>query len=184
MCSSDLVETTSLIEKLIDLEPHQLNELQNFVYVREIVERTDIHKIGKTMRDKELSALVEEINSIINKINVSGSEDQIAVDFLQGTMQRFISHIQTDIKPTQNERYELKKDLIGAISNFNISESDREIFAKDVIKVVDQIGGRDCRKIIGILAEDDMIHEEKKKSFIKMISEFFQKIFKNKNKNN
>ena len=178
------IETTTLIEKLMLDGSYELNELQNFVYVREIVERIDIHQRGKSMKDKELSALVEEINSIINKINVSGSEDQIAVDFLQGTMQRFISHIQTDIKPTQNERFELKRDLIQAISNFNISDSDKEIFAKDVIKVIDQIGGKDSRKIIGILAEDDMIHEEKKKTFMQKVSEFFQKLFKNKNKNN
>ena len=151
------VETTALIEKLMMDGSNQLNEIQNFVYVREIVERINIHERGKTMKDGELSSLVAEINRIINGINLAGSDNQIAVDFLEGAMKRLISFIQTDIKPTQNERYELKRDLIQAISNFDIGDGDKEIFIKDVILVVDQLGGKDSRKIIGVLAEDHMI---------------------------
>ena len=94
---------------------------------------------------------------IINSINLAGTDNQVAVDFLEGAMQRFINHLQTGIKPTQNERYELKRDLIQGISQFDIGEGRKELFAKNVIAVVDQIGGRDCRRIIGILAKDDMI---------------------------
>ena len=151
------VEITTLIDKLISGETHHLTELQNFVYVRELVERVDRHQRGKTLKERELVELVAEINNIINSINLAGSENQVAVDFLQGAMQRLISHIQTDIKPTQNERYELKRDLIQGIAQFDIGAEKKEIFARDVIRVIDQLGGRDSRRIIGILAEDDMI---------------------------
>ena len=151
------IETTALLEKLLADGSNRLNELQNFTYVRELVEKVDIHERGKTMNDRELSGLVEEINGIINSINLRGSDDQVAIDFLQGAMERLISYLQTDIKPTQNDRYELKRDLIQAITRFKINSGDEEIFIRDVILVVDQLGGKDSRKIIGVLAEDDMI---------------------------
>ena len=151
------VETTSLIEKLVAGGNQPLTEIQNFVYIRELVERVDRHEIGKTLSDRELGYMVSEINDIINSINLAGTDNQVAVDFLEGAMQRFINHLQTGIKPTQNERYELKRDLIQGISQFDIGEGRKELFAKNVIAVVDQIGGRDCRRIIGILAKDDMI---------------------------
>ena len=151
------VELTGLIDKLVSGETHHLTEIQNFVYVRELVERVDKHERGKTLKTRELTELVAEINTIINSINLAGSDNQIAVDFLQGAMQRLISHLQTGIKPTQNQRYELKRDLIQGIEQFDIGEEKKEIFSRNVIKVVDQIGGRDSRRIIGILAEDNMI---------------------------
>ena len=151
------VELTDLIDKLCSGETHHLTELQNFVYVREIVERVDKHQRGKTLKERELSELVGEINQIINSINLAGSDNQIAVDFLQGAMERLISHLRTGVKPTQNQRFELKRDLIQGISQFDIGVEKKEIFARNVIKVIDQIGGRDSRKIIGILAEDNMI---------------------------
>ena len=154
------IETSSLLEKLTTEGSHQLNELQNFVYVRELVERVDRHQRGKTLKKRELDVLVDEINKIINGINIAGSEDQVAVDFLQGSMHRLISHIQTGIKPTQTERYEMKRDLIEGIQPFAIDDGDKELFARNVMKIVDQIGGRDSRKIIGVLAKDNMIGYE------------------------
>ena len=151
------VETTTLIDKLISGDVHVLNELQNFVYVRELVERVDNHEVGKTLPGRELGTLVDEINQIINSINLTGSDNQIAVDFLEGAMSRLISFLQTDIKPTQNEKYELKRDLIQGIAQFDIGAGRKEIFSKNVITVVDQLGGKDRRRIIGVLAEDDMI---------------------------
>ena len=151
------VETTSLIDKLTSGESYELYELQNFVYVRELVERVDKHQVGKTLSDRELGDRVAEINQIINSINLAGSDNQIAVDFLEGAMGRLISFIQTDVRPTQNERYELKRDLIDGIARFDIGAGKKEIFAANVIAVVDQLGGRDRRRIIGILAKDDMI---------------------------
>ncbi len=151
------IETTSLIDKLVADVSHPLPEIQNFVYIRELVERVDVHQRGKTLKDRELGELVEQINQVINGINLSTNENQVAVDFLQGAMERLIGYIQTDIKPTQNDRFELKRDLIEGISQFDISEGNKELFAANVIKVVDQLGGKDSRRIIGILAEDGMI---------------------------
>ena len=145
-----------LDERLAQLMP-ELDEIKNFVYVRELVERVDAHQVGKTLKSKELNALVAEINQIINGINLNGNENQIAVDILQSAMKKLINFVQTDIKPTENERYELKRDLIQGISQFNLSVSEHETFIRDVIKVVDQLGGRDSRKIIAILARDNMI---------------------------
>ncbi len=151
------IETTALLDKLTSDVKCNLTELQDFVYVRELVERVDKHKRGKSLSERELGYLVEEINSIINSINLAGSDDQVAVDFLQSAMQKLISHVQTGIKLTQNERYELKRDLIQGIEQFAISPEHKEIFSRDVIKIVDQLGGRDSRRIISVLAEDDMI---------------------------
>ena len=151
------IELTTLIDKLVSGETHHLTELQNFVYIRELVERVDRHQRGKTLKERELGTLVEEINQIINSINLAGSDNQIAIDFLQAAMQKLISHIQTGIRPTQNERFELKRDLIQGIEQFDIGAEKKEIFTRDVIKIVDQLGGRDSRKIISVLAEDNMI---------------------------
>jgi hypothetical protein len=151
------IELTSLIDKLSSGERHHLPEIQHFVYVRELVERVDKHERGKTLKTRELTELVGEINQIINSINLAGSGNQIAVDFLQGAMQRLISYLQTGIKPSQNQRFELKRDLIQGISQFDIGEEKKEIFARDVMMVVDQLGGKDRRRIIGVLAEDNMI---------------------------
>ena len=152
------VELTGLIDKLSSGERHYLTEIQNFVYVRELVERVDTHERGKTLNARELTELVGEINHIINSINLAGSNNQIAVDFLQGAMQKLISYLQTGIKPTQNQKFELKRDLIQGISQFDIGVEKKEIFSRDVIKVVDQLGGKDSRRIISILAEDNMIN--------------------------
>jgi hypothetical protein len=151
------VEITSLIDKLTLGGSHELTELQSFTYVRELVERVDKHKRGKTLSNRELGQLVNEINGIINSINLAGSDNQVAVDFLQMAMQKLISHVQTGIKPTQNERFEMKRDLIQGINQFDIAAEKKEIFARDVIKIVDQLGGRDGRRIISVLAVDDMI---------------------------
>ena len=151
------IEITALLDKLTSGERHELSELQNFVYVREIVERVDSHQRGKTLNDRELGSLVEEINQVINGINIDGTDNQAAVDLIQVAMKKLINLVQTDIRPTQNERYELKRDLIESINRFDISGEKKEIFARNVIKVVDQLGGRDCRRIIGVLAADDMI---------------------------
>ena len=151
------IEITSLIDKLTSGERHELSELQNFVYVREIVERVDRHERGKTLGERELGNLVEEINSVINGINLDGTDNQRAVDLIQMSMKKLINLVQTEIRPTQNDRYELKRDLIEGINRFDISKERKEIFARNVIKVVDQLGGRDSRRIIGVLAADDMI---------------------------
>ena len=151
------IEITSLLDKLTSGEKHELSELQNFVYVREIVERVDSHEVGKTLSDRELGTLVDEINGIINSININGTDNQVAVDLIQVAMNKLINLVQTEIRPTQNDRYELKRDLIEGINRFDISPEKKEIFARDVIKVVDQLGGRDSRRILGVLASDDMI---------------------------
>ena len=151
------IDATDLLDKLTSGENHELCEIQNFTYVRELVERVDSHDVGKKLDSRELNTLVEEINRIINGINLTGATDQVAVDFLQGAMQRLIGYLQSGVKPTQHDKYELKRDLIESIALFDIGASNKEIFTKNVIKVVDQLGGKDRRKIIGILAEDDMI---------------------------
>ena len=152
------VEITSLIDKLISGESYELTEIQNFVYARELVERVDSHEVGKTLSERELGSLVEEINRIINGINLVGADDQESVDALQSAMTKLVGYVQSDIKPSQTERYELKRDLTRAIEKFDIGVGKQETFAHNVITVVDQLGGRDSRRIIGILAEDDMIN--------------------------
>ena len=156
------IEITSLLDKLTSGEKHELSELQNFVYVREIVERVDSHEVGKTLGERELGTLVDEINGIINGININGTDNQVAVDLIQVAMNKLIHLVQTEIRPTQNDRYELKRDLIEGINRFDISPEKKEIFARNVIKVVDQLGGRDSRRILGVLASDDMIFSNNK----------------------
>ena len=150
------IETTLLVDKITSGDRHYLPEFESFVYVRELVERVDSRDVGKTLKDRELTELIGRINRTINSINVSGTSNEVAVAFLHGAMEKFIGYIKQGIKPTQNDRYELKRDLIEGISQFDISAADKEIFAQDVIKVVDQLGGKDGRRIIAVLAEDNM----------------------------
>ena len=152
------IETTSLIEKLTSEGTHRLVEFQNFVYVRELVERVDRHERGKTLSDREYKVLSEEINQVINLINLRSSEEDPAVQFLRTKMEDLALRVRNrDLKLTQNERFELKRDLIEGVSGFGLEEGEVEIFAKNIIKIVDHIGGKDSRKIIGVVASDDMI---------------------------
>ena len=152
------IETTSLIEKLTSEGTHRLVEFQNFVYVRELVERVDRHERGKTLSDREYKVLSDEINQVINLINLRSSEEDPAVQFLRTKMEDLALRVRNrDLKLTQNERFELKRDLIEGVSGFGLEEGEVEIFAKNIIKIVDHIGGKDSRKIIGVVASDDMI---------------------------
>ena len=162
------IEPTSLIEKLVSAdETRELSELQNFIYVRELVERVDEHDIGDLTRKRELDAMLAslqgELNAIINEINAQNPVGSADVAFLQSSVQRLINFIQSGATPTENDRFELKRDLIGAINRFDLSESKIELFSKDVIKIVDSLGKKPKRRIISILAIDDMIDLKTKK---------------------
>ena len=176
------IEITTLIEKLVCGYNHELEELQNFVYVRELVERVDRHERGKTLTERELGELVGEINSIINTLNIAAPTDQVAVDALHDAMKKLIGYVQSGIKPTQTERYQLKVDLISCIESFEaiIGKDKVETFARNVIKIVDQIGGRDSRKIIGVLATDDMIIFDKESLIPETPTKEQRKLFKKK----
>ena len=104
-----------------------------------------------------LASLQGELNAIINEINSQNNPDSPDIVFLQSAVQRLINFIQSGATPTENDRFELKRDLIGAISRFNLSEGKIELFSKDVIKIVDSLGKKPKRRIISILAIDDMI---------------------------
>ncbi len=152
------IEITGLLEKLTTEGSHRLVELQNFVYVRELVERVDRRQRGKTLTDREYATLSGEINQVINLINLRSSESDPAVQFLRTKMEDLANRIRNrDIKLTQNERFELKRDLIEGAMNLQLEAGEFEIFAKNVITIVDHIGGKDSRRIIGVLASDDMI---------------------------
>ncbi len=156
------IEPTALIEKLVSGDgDRELIELQNFIYARELVERVDEHDIGDVTRKRELDTMLAslqgELNAIINEINSQNNPDSPDIVFLQSAVQRLINFIQSGATPTENDRFELKRDLIGAISRFNLSEGKVELFSKDVIKIVDSLGKKPKRRIISILAIDDMI---------------------------
>ena len=156
------VEPTSLIEKLVSGDDgRELTELQNFIYVRELVEKVNEHDIGDTARKRELDAMLAslqgELNAIINEINAQNPVASSDVTFLQSAVQRLINFIQTGATPTENERFELKRDLIGAINRFELTDNKIELFSKDVIKIVDSLGKKPKRRIISVLAVDDMI---------------------------
>ncbi len=156
------VEPTSLIEKLVSGDDgRELTELQNFIYVRELVERVNEHDIGDKTRKRELDAMLAslqgELNAIINEINAQNPVASSDVTFLQSAVQRLINFIQSGATPTENDRFELKRDLIGAINRFDLTDNKIELFSKDVIKIVDSLGQKPKRRIISVLAVDDMI---------------------------
>lgn len=153
------IEITYLLEKLTSGVNAELSELQNFVYVRELVERTDEHKIGKTLPERELKEIYGDLQSIIDTLNYSKARDDENFVQLQTAMQTLVDYIQRGDRPDENQRFELKRDLTGAIAKMSeyISPDKIEVFSRNVIKVVDQLGGRSRRKIIGVLGRDDMV---------------------------
>ncbi len=163
------IEPTTLIEKLVSADSErELTELQNFIYVRELVERNNEHEIDDVARKRELDTMLAslqgELNAIINEINAQNPVGSADVTFLQNAVQRLINFIQSGATPTENDRFELKRDLIGAINRFDLTENQIELFAKDVIKLVDSLGKKPKRRIISVLAVDDMIDLKTKKN--------------------
>jgi len=156
------IEPTALIEKLTSGDSgREITELQNFIYVRELVERSDEHEIDDVARKRDLDNLLAslqgELNTIINEINAQNPVGSSDVTFLQISVQKLINYINTGETPSEHERFKLKRDLIGAINRFNLTDNQIELFARDVIKLVDSLGKKPKRKIISVLAVDDMI---------------------------
>ena len=156
------IEITSLIEKLTSGKNHSLYEIPSIVYVRELVERVDKHQVGTTMKQKELKEIVAEINQFVTQIGERDDRNNPdpAIVALGKSVNELIHYITTDKKPTQTKRFDLKADIIYATSKLpeNLANAhQKEIFCDNIVKVIDQIGGRDSRRIISILAVDDMI---------------------------
>lgn len=178
------IETTYILEKLTSGNSAELRELQNFIYARELVERVDEHKVGKSLTKREFSNLCEDIQSIIDELNLGTARDDENFEGLQNAVQIFVNYIQTGIKPSENQRFDLKRDMITALKKLNgtllteeqasrikrgqeetpkskyISLEQEEVFIRGVIKVVDQLGGMDKRRIISIVGTDNMIDTE------------------------
>ena len=154
------IETTYLLEKLTSgSDTAELTELQDFIYVRELVERTDPLKVGKTLPERELNDIYGEIQTIIDTLNASDAHNSEGFDRLKNAIQTLVNHIQNETNLNENERFELKRELVEAISGVeeHLTPEKIESFNRNVIKVVDQLGGRDMRKIIGILGRDNMV---------------------------
>ncbi len=154
------IEITYLLEKLTSgSATAELTELQDFIYVRELVERTDPLKVGKTLPERELSDIYSEIQIIIDTLNMSNARNSEGFDKLQVVMQTLIGHIQSDEKLSENDRFELKRELVAAIKGVeeHLTPEKVESFNRNVIKVVDQLGGRNKRRIIGVLGRDNMV---------------------------
>ena len=154
------IETTYLLEKLTSgSDTAELTELQDFIYVRELVERTDPLKVGKTLPERELNDIYGEIQTIIDTLNASDAHNSEGFDRLKNAIQTLVNHIQNETNLNENERFELKRELVEAISGVEeyLTPEKIESFNRNVIKVVDQLGGRDMRKIIGILGRDNMV---------------------------
>lgn len=175
------IETTYILEKLATGANAELRELQNFIYVRELVERVDEHKINKTLPKREFENLSGDMQSIIDALNLSDARDDENFERVQNAVQSLVTYIQTGIKPNENQRFELKHELIDSLKQLNgtviteeqqrlilegkmenprskyISHEQEEIFIRAVIKIVDQLGGMDKRRIISVLGRDEMV---------------------------
>ena len=154
------IEITYLLEKLTSGSPTaELTELQDFIYVRELVEKTDPLKVGKTLPERELNDIYGEIQIIIDALNMSNARNSQGFDRLQTVMQTLIGYIQSETKLNENQRFELKRELIAAVKGVEeyLTPEKIESFNRNVIKVVDQLGGRNKRKIIGVLGRDNMV---------------------------
>ena len=120
-----------------------------------------IHERLASREDISLITLPEDLrkDAAARSEAISSSD----VTFLQSAVQRLINFIQSGATPTENERFELKRDLIGAINRFELTAGKIELFSKDVIKIVDSLGKKPKRRIISVLAVDDMIDLKTKK---------------------
>ena len=159
------IESTSLIEKLTSGDGNRLlDELQNFVYVRELVVRTNEHDIGDVTGMRELDTMREsterELNAIITRIRAQNlAEDDPNTVMLSEGLQRLIRFVETGETPSDNERFELKFNLITSVRRLGgiLTNQEIESFSKNVTNLVDSLGKKSERKIVGVLAVDDMI---------------------------
>ena len=166
------IETSLLIEKLIWSDRSELTEFPTYVYVREVVERVDIHQVGKKIPKKEFRELTEEMNAIINNINLAASRNSVEFAALERDMTTLSRYLDGKIVPNEREKYELRRALIKDIEAFNLNPDGRvppnpvavipgdevKLFIRNANKIIDHLGGKNSRKIISHLKVDDMIN--------------------------
>lgn len=177
------IEITNILDTLSSGANGELREFQSFIYVRELVERVDEHKVGETLPKRSFQNLCDEMQSIIDALNLSVARDDENFERVQNAVQSLITFIQTGIKPNENQRFELKRELVDSLKMLNgtyltkeqvemikankmenpksryISHEQEEIFIKAVVKIVDQLGGMDKRRIISVVGQDEMVKE-------------------------
>lgn len=78
----DEIDVTRLIEKIVTGGESPLTEIQNFYYVRELIQINDKYKVGKELTQRESSALIESLNGLISLI--ARARDQVWRSDMQG----------------------------------------------------------------------------------------------------
>ena len=78
----DEIDVTRLIEKIAAGGESPLTEIQNFYYVRELIQINDKYKVGKELTHRESSAIIESLNGLISLI--ARTRDQVWRSDMQG----------------------------------------------------------------------------------------------------
>ena len=158
------IEITRLTEKLMAREPQPLTEFQNFLYAKELIEESDPYKVGEKLSDREFITLVNELNKKIDRLQLPENmeeADDLKLNNLAGKIRDLGAWISEEAKPTSHERYRFKRDLYRVIEELrldgSISDVEADGFCKDAFRIVDYIGGKPRRKIVRVLARDNMV---------------------------
>jgi translation initiation factor IF-1 len=160
------IEITRLSEKLMSDKPLPLTEIQNFLYARELIETVDKYKTGERLPEREFVNLINELNKRIDKLQMPESMengDLLVFNNLAGKIRDLGYWISAESSPTPHERYRYKRDLYKVVEELRmggkLTDVEADAFCRDAFRVVDYLGGRQRRRIIRVLAKDDMIIE-------------------------
>lgn len=152
------IEPTSLIDKLVSRDVHPLTEIQNFYYVRELVQINGEHDVGKRIDSAEMAGIRERLNRFIGfvaggKAGVTENElDGFAVD-----VKTFVDMINDYglYGGAKNAADEIKKTLSGY--GF-ISAQHRSDYRHIIDKIIAKEYGKNKRKKMTALL-DPLIKE-------------------------
>lgn len=178
----DEIDVTTFVEKLTSKGTAPLTEIQNFYYVRELVQINDKYKVGKEFTARESSVIIESLNGLISQI--ARARDQVwsdetrgisrddelaellrgqAVDDFADSVSLLISALQSNDASLldDEDRFDLKNRLISLVHKLGelglIDPAIARERSRDFIRLIDHIGGLQEKVIVTTLALDNMI---------------------------
>jgi len=176
------IEITSLIDKVTAQGAAPLTEIQNFYYVRELIQINDQYKVGKELSTRESTEITESLNGLISQIARARDQvwsdetrglprdDELAELLRSGAVDEFADSVSLMISALQSkdeemlddeQRFDLKNRLVFLVHRLGelglIDPAMAREYSRDFIKLIDHIGGLQERVIVTSLALDNMV---------------------------
>ena len=129
------IEPTSFIDKLLSKEKKPLTELQNFYYVRELIQINGEHDVGRRLGLSEMSAIRERLNRYIGYVGY-GKSEMVYEDLLEFTQKlgNFIEKMSND--GMDSEARELSNYIKAALAGYDfISHENRSRYRETLNKL-------------------------------------------------